>query len=163
VRIMIFPMVAALTVLASAALSQQSPETGDTIGHPPPLPGPPPISEPSSTTQPAPAASTPRASEPAPKGYIGAHGPPGPSKPYSTGPLPAIDTGIGRDVIGPDGSTKTVKAVPCSPFARETDLRWNSRYGRESEEGSVITRPIRRWSQDACGITRVLRYAFDMT
>jgi hypothetical protein len=39
--------------------------TGDTIGHPPPLPGPPPISEPSSTTQSTPAASTTRATEPA--------------------------------------------------------------------------------------------------
>jgi hypothetical protein len=117
---MIFPMVAALAVLASAVFAQQSPEAaGDTIGHPPPLAGPPPLSEPS--TPPAPAASTPPASQPAPKGYTGAYGPPGPAKPYSTGPLPAVDTGTGRVIVEPDGATKTVKAVPCSPFARETD------------------------------------------
>jgi hypothetical protein len=47
VRIMTFPIVAALGVLASAAFAQQSPgATGDTIGHPPPLPGPPPIQKP---------------------------------------------------------------------------------------------------------------------
>jgi hypothetical protein len=121
VRILIFPMVAALAVLASAALSQQSPGIGDTIGHPQPLPGPPPLSEPSPASQPAPAASTPRASEPAPKGYTGAYGPPGPPTPYSTGPLPAIDTGTGRVIVEPDGSSKTVKAVPCGTAARETD------------------------------------------
>src|ERR1700731_745562 len=91
------PMVAVLSLWTAAAPAQQPPATtGDTIGHPPPLPGPPPISEPSSTTQPAPAASTPKPSQPAPKGYTGAYGPPGPSKPYSTGPLPALDTGTGR-------------------------------------------------------------------
>jgi hypothetical protein len=121
VRIMIFPMVAALAVLASAAFAQQPPgAAGDTIGHPPPLAGPPPVSEPS-TPPPAPAASTPQASQPAPKGYTGAYGPPGPAKPYSTGPLPAEDTGTGRTIVEPDGTTKTVKAAPCSPFARETD------------------------------------------
>ena len=75
-RIMTFPIVAALGVLASAAFAQQTPgATGDTIGHPPPLPGPPPISE--TTTPPtAPAASTPQAGQPAPKGYTGAYGPP---------------------------------------------------------------------------------------
>jgi hypothetical protein len=121
VRILTFPIVAALGVLASAAFAQQSPgATGDTIGHPPPLPGPPPISE---TTMPptAPAASTPQAGQPAPKGYTGAYGPPGPSKPYSTGPLPALDTGTGRVIVEPDGSTKTVKAAPCGAVARETD------------------------------------------
>ena len=41
--------------------------------------------------------------------------------PYSTGALPQIDTGPGRDVVGPDDTTKTVKAVPCSTAARETD------------------------------------------
>ncbi len=40
---------------------------------------------------------------------------------YSTGPLPAEDSGPGLDKVGPDGSTKTVKAVPCSTAARETD------------------------------------------
>jgi hypothetical protein len=123
VRIMIFPMVAALAVLASAAFAQQSPgAAGDTIGHPPPLAGPQPLSEPSAPPPaPAPAASTPQAGQPAPKGYTGAYGPPGPAKPYSTGPLPAVDTGTGRIIVEPDGTAKTVKAVPCSPFARETD------------------------------------------
>ena len=118
-----------LAFLSSAALAQQSPETtgdravGDTIGHPPPLPGPPPISEPSSTTQPAPAASTPRASEPAPKGYTGAYAPAGtPPTPYSTGPLPLSSEGPGLNTVAPDGvSTRTVKAVPCGAAARETD------------------------------------------
>jgi hypothetical protein len=110
-----------LVLLSSAALAQQSPgTTGDTIGRPPPLPGPPPISE-SPTRPPAPAASTPQANQPAPKGYTGAYGPSGPAKPYSTGPLPAVDTGTGRVVVEPDGTTKTVKAVPCGTVARETD------------------------------------------
>src|SRR6266849_2636025 len=91
-RIMIFPVAAVLCLMASAAPTQQSPATtGDTIGHPPPLPGPPPLSEPSSTTQSKPAASTPRATEPAPKGYTGAYAPAGtPPTPYSTGPLPQL-------------------------------------------------------------------------
>jgi hypothetical protein len=121
-RLVSFSATVLLTLLSSAALAQQSPgTTGDTIGRPPPLPGPPPISEPSSTTQPAPAASTPAPGQPAPKGYTGAYGPPGPSKPYSTGPLPALDTGTGRVIVESDGSTKTVKAVPCGTVARETD------------------------------------------
>jgi hypothetical protein len=106
-----------LALLSSAALAQQLPGTaGDTIGHPPPIPGPPPItgpppiSEPSSTTQPAPTASAPRASEPAPK-----------SDTYMPAELPPVYTGPGRDVVGPDGTTKTVKAAPCSTAARETD------------------------------------------
>jgi hypothetical protein len=118
-RLICFVATVLLTLVSSAALAQQTPgTTGDTIGHPPPLPGPPPISEPSSA--PAPAASTPKASEPAPKGYTGAYAP-GPSKPYSTGPLPTLDTGTGRVIVEPDGSTKTVKAVPCGRVARETD------------------------------------------
>jgi hypothetical protein len=110
--------------LVSVALAQQSPETtgrpvGDTIGHPPPLAGPPPISEPSSTTQPAPVASMPRANEPAPKGYTRAYAPAGtPPTPYSTGPLPNVDTGPGLDR---NGSTKTVRAVRCSTAAHQTD------------------------------------------
>jgi hypothetical protein len=44
-----------------------------------------------------------------------------PPTPYSTGALPQIDSGPGRDVVGPDSTTKTVKAVPCSTAARETD------------------------------------------
>jgi hypothetical protein len=123
VRIMIFPVAAAFALMASVAPAQQSPQTsGDAIGHPPPLPGPPPISEPSSTPQPAPANSSPRATEPAAKGYTGAYAPAGtPPTPYSTGPLPQVNTGPGLDVAGPGGSTKTVKAVPCSIAARETD------------------------------------------
>ncbi len=40
------PMVAVLSLLAAAAPAQQPPAaTGDTIGHPPPIPGPPPISD----------------------------------------------------------------------------------------------------------------------
>lgn len=58
----------------------------------------------------------------APKGYTGAYAPAGtPPTPYTTGPLPEIDTGLGRVIVEPDGSTKTVKAVPCSAAARETD------------------------------------------
>ena len=111
-----------LAPLSSVALAQQSPgATGDTIGRPPALPGPPPISEPSSTKQPAAAAPAPSPGEPAPKGYIGAYGPAGPPTPYSTGPLPTIDTGTGRTIVEPDGSSKTVKAVPCGTVARETD------------------------------------------
>jgi hypothetical protein len=122
-RLTSFSATVLLTLLSSAALAQQPPvTTGDTIGHPPPLPGPPPIAEPSSTTQPAPAASTtPKPRQPAPKGYTGAYGPPGPAKPYSTGPLPVVDTGTGRVIVEPDGTTKTVKAVPCGTVARETD------------------------------------------
>ena len=56
-----------------------------------------------------------------PQGYTGAYGPPGPATPYSKGPLPEIDTGTGRTIVEPDGSTKTVKAAPCSTVARETD------------------------------------------
>jgi hypothetical protein len=118
-----FSVTALLALVSSVALAQQSSGTkGDTIGHPPPLPSPPPISEPSSTTQPAPADTTPRASKPAPKGYTGAYAPAGtPPTPYSTGPLPKEDGGLSRDVAGPDGSTKRVKAIPCSTAARETD------------------------------------------
>ena len=111
-----FSVTALLALLSSAALAQQPSTTGDTIGHPPQIPGPPPIagpppiSEPSSTMQPAPAAPTPRASEAGPKGNT-----------YVPATLPQANTGPGRDVAGPDGSTKTVKAVPCSTAARETD------------------------------------------
>ena len=122
-RILIFPVAVVLCLMALAVPAQQSPRaTGDTIGHPPPLPGPPPLSEPSSTTQSKPAASTPRATEPAPKGYTEAYAPVGtPPTPYSTGPLPQADQGPGLNVIAADGSTRTVKAVPCGVAARETD------------------------------------------
>ena len=55
------------------------------------------------------------------KGYTGAYTAPGDPKPYSTGPLPQVDTGVGRDVPGPGDTTKTVKAVPCKATAQETD------------------------------------------
>src|SRR5438445_5643160 len=105
------------------AVAQQSQgTTNETIGHPPPLPGPPPIPEPSSATQNAPSASTTRQTgDPPTGGYIGAYGPPGPAAPYSTGPLPQVNTGPGLNVLGPDNSTKSVKAVPCARFARGTD------------------------------------------
>ena len=122
-RVTCFPLAAVLSlVMVLAAAAQTSPPTvGDAIGSPPPLPGPPPIFEPSSTTKSAPAASTPQTSQPMPKGYTGAYGPPGSAIPYSTGPLPTIDTGTGRAIVEPDGSTRTVKAVPCGKVARETD------------------------------------------
>jgi hypothetical protein len=55
------------------------------------------------------------------QGYTGAYGPSGPATPNYTGPLPQIDTGTGRAIVEPDGSTKTVKAAPCGIAARETD------------------------------------------
>ena len=140
-----FSVTALLALLSSAALAQQSPETtggrpsGDTIGHPPPLPGPPPISEPSSTTQPAPAASTPRASEPAPKGYTGAYAPAGtPPTPYSTGPLPKEDSGPGRDVVGPDGHAaqppeRLTARLPALGFQRRARKR-RSEEGRAAKQ-----------------------------
>jgi len=118
-RMISFLATVLLALLSSAALAQQPPTTGDAIGHPPPIPGPPPISDPSAAKQPTPAASTPAASA---NGYTGAYAPAGTKPiPYSTGPLPQTDTGPGLDVAGPDGSTKTVKAAPCSVAARETD------------------------------------------
>jgi hypothetical protein len=122
-RLISFSVTIALALLSSAALAQQQspPTTGDTIGHPPPIPAPPPMGEPSSTMQPAPTASPPRASEPAPKGYTGAYGPPGPATPYYTGPIPDESTSTGRAIVGPDGSTKIVRAVPCTIASRETD------------------------------------------
>jgi hypothetical protein len=130
-RLMSYSAAMVLTLLSSAVCAQQSPgATGDTIGHPPPLPGPP-RSDPSSSPPPskpqaAPAAAvpaTPQASQPAPKGYTGAYGPAGTSPtPYSTGPLPQPIGGPGLNVPGPDGvSTRTVKAVPCGLAAKETD------------------------------------------
>ena len=50
-----------------------------------------------------------RASEPAPNGYAGAYAPVAPTR----------DTG--RAILGPDGSTKIVRAIPGSIAARETD------------------------------------------
>jgi hypothetical protein len=116
-----------LALFSPAVLAQQSGgATGDTIGHPPPLPGPPPLSDPASTTPATPAApvaSTPKANEPASKGYTGAYAPePTPPTPYFTGPMPQATGGPGLNVTASDGvSTRTVKAVPCSVSARETD------------------------------------------
>jgi hypothetical protein len=109
-RLISFSVTIALVLLSSPALAQQSPAmTGETIGSPPPLPGPPPISEPSTPPPPA-AVSPPQASQPV-RG----------SDTYQPVELPPVYTGPGRDVVGPDGTTKTVKAVPCSTAARETD------------------------------------------
>ena len=129
-RLAFFSVMLSLTLGASVALAQQSPDTtsgkpvGDAIGHPPPLPGPPPIPEPPAKAAPTPAASPPQASEPAAqKGYTGAYAPAGtPPTPYSTGPLPQSSEGPGLNTVAPDGvSTRTVKAVPCGTVARETD------------------------------------------
>jgi hypothetical protein len=100
-----------LSLLSTTALAQQPPGLSPNTQNAPPLVAAPPVAE-----KPA-ATSAPEAA----KGYIGAYGPPGPSKPYWTGPLPEADTGPGRTVVEPDGSVKTTKAVPCSTFARETD------------------------------------------
>jgi hypothetical protein len=61
-----------------------------------------------------------QAPETASKGNTGTYEA-GSAKPYSTGPLPQIDTGPGLDVPGPNDATETVKAVPCSTSAQETD------------------------------------------
>jgi hypothetical protein len=52
----------------------------------------------------------------------GAYQPAGtPPTPYSTDPLPKEDSGAGRHVAAPGGSTRTVKAISCSTAAHETD------------------------------------------
>ncbi|MGY2906545.1 hypothetical protein ACVWVY_005566 [Bradyrhizobium sp. URHC0002] len=56
----------------------------------------------------------------APKGYIGAYGPDDPNRPFG-GPVPEVNLGPGLNVVGPNGATKVVKAVPCSTAARGTD------------------------------------------
>jgi hypothetical protein len=120
-RFVAFSVPIFLALVSSAVQAQQPPGTpGDTIGHPSPIPGPPPLSEPSSRAQPAPA--NPTASGAAAKGYTGAYAPAGtPPTPYSTGPLPQSSEGPGLNTVGPDGTTRTVKAVPCGAAARETD------------------------------------------
>lgn len=119
-----------LLALLSPSVQAQQPSgnTGDAIGHLPPLPGPPPLSEPVPATQakpaaPAPVASTPKADEPASKGYTGAYTLSStPPTPYYNGPLPLATGGPGLNVTDSDGvSTRTVKAVPCAVSARETD------------------------------------------
>jgi hypothetical protein len=118
-----------IALSSPVALAQQpSSGTPGEVGHPPPLPGPPPLAEPesehgpdtSSTKVPSPAPAQSKVPE---KGYLGAYAPPGtPPTPYSTGPLPAQDTGPGLNVAAPDGiGTKAAKAVPCGTAARETD------------------------------------------
>ena|SRR5437868_12390230 len=67
---------AVLLALVSSPVLAQEPSTGDAVGHPLQIQGPPPISEPSATKQATPAASAPEASEPASKGYMGAYGSP---------------------------------------------------------------------------------------
>jgi hypothetical protein len=122
-RLISFAAAISLAIMPVAALAQQSPgTTGDTIGHPPPLPGPPPLQEPSAT-QPGPANAKPAATQPTSKGYTGAYAPSNtPANPYSTGPLLQSSGGPGLNVTDSDGvSTRTVKAVPCSASARETD------------------------------------------
>jgi hypothetical protein len=59
----------------------------------------------------------------APKDDAGTSAPaPGAVPAWQPAALPEIDTGPGLDKVAPDGvSTKTVKAVPCSTAARETD------------------------------------------
>jgi hypothetical protein len=87
----------------------------------------------------------------APKGYTGAYQPAGtPPTPYSTGPLPKEDSGPGLDVAAPDGSTKTVKAVPCGTAAHETDgtttcigIPRPIRSGGGSREGTTVGRSRR--------------------
>ncbi len=103
-----------LALLSSATLAQQQTPgpSGGAIGRPPPLPAPPPITAPA---MPPTAGPAPQASDPAPKA-------PGtvPTSPLKD-PLAVGATGPGLNVPGPDGATKTVKAVPCSTAARETD------------------------------------------
>jgi hypothetical protein len=121
-RLISFAAAISLAIVPVAALAQQSPPTtGDTIGHPPPLSGPPPLAEPSAA-QTAPSNAKPAASQPAPKGYTGAYAPTNTATPYSSGPLLQSSAGPGLNVTDSDGvSTRTVKAVPCSASARETD------------------------------------------
>jgi hypothetical protein len=93
-RLISFSVTISLALLSSATLAQQQA----------PPPGPPPLTA------------------PVPQGYTGAYTPAGtPPTPYSTGPLPPEDTGTGLNIVTPDGSTKTVKAVPCTTASRETD------------------------------------------
>ena len=123
-RLACFSVTIFLALMSSAVQAQQSPgKPGDTIGHPPPLPGPPLLSEPSSTARPVPANPTPQATGPAPTGYTGAYATAGtPPTLYSAGPLPQSSEGPGLNIVGPDGvSTRTVKAVPCGVAAQETD------------------------------------------
>jgi hypothetical protein len=119
-RSIMFGVAASFVLFASAALAQQ-PVTGampggESFSHPPPPPlgGPPP--DLSAT------GSTPKIGDPAPNGYTGAYLPSNaPPSPYSTGPLLTSSSGPGLNVEGPEFTTRTVKAVPCTTSARETD------------------------------------------
>src|SRR5262252_4810004 len=97
----------AVAFVAVAASAQQPPPTaGETIGHPPPLPGPPPLSEPgeSQSSEPTPDKAKPAADQPNAKDYTGAYTPAGtPPTPFSAGPK--TDSGPDLDVAGPDGTT----------------------------------------------------------
>ena len=87
-----------------------------------------------------------------PKGYTGAYAPAGtPPTLVSPEPLPQVHTGPGLDVAAPDGSTKTVKAVPCGTTAHETDgtttcigIPGPIRGGGDSREGTTVGRSRRR-------------------
>jgi len=137
-RLISFSVTISLVLLLSDALAQQSPGTGDTIGHPPPIPGPPPISDPSSTMQPAPAASRPRASEPAT---------------FDAAILPQAYSGPGLNVPGPDGSTKTMKAVPCrTVLARPMAQRPALEFLSERSKGSS---PNKRPSEGGLSVARM--------
>jgi hypothetical protein len=78
-----------------------------------------------------------------PKGYTGAYAPAAPI-PYSAGQLREVDSGPGLNITAPDGSIKTVKAVPCTPYARETDgtttcIGIPDPVGRgDSREGTIV-------------------------
>jgi hypothetical protein len=86
-----------------------------------------------------------------PKGYTGAYAPAGtPPTLVSPEPLPQVDTGPGLDVAAPDGSTRTVKAIPCSTAAHETDgtttcigIPGLIRGGANSREGTTVGRSRR--------------------
>jgi hypothetical protein len=114
-RLISISIACSLVLVMSTALAQQPTGASDEkIGRPPPLPGPPPVSG-SSAQQPS-------SEKPAPSGYTGAYQPTGtPATPYYSGPLPQTDTGPGLSIAGPNGESRTVKAVPCGLAARETD------------------------------------------
>jgi hypothetical protein len=120
-RLISFAVAISFALVSAAGLAQQSPPaTGDAIGRPPPLPGPPPPPEP--PAMPAPGNSRPAASQSDSKGYTGAYAPNvAPPALSSTTPLPQSSTGPGLNIMGPDGETRTVKAVPCTVSSRETD------------------------------------------
>ena len=127
-RLISFSVMIALVLLSSVALAQQSPETttgspvGDTIGHPPPLAGPPPVPnrrQRRSRDQPH-----PRLWQKSPPRKVTREH----MRPPVHRRLPTRQVSCRRSNFGPglarpapDGSTKTVKAVPCSTAAHETD------------------------------------------